>query len=237
MMWVHVYFGEAVPRPPLKSFTGHVGVADVSTQAAMAMVVMVVVATASARGVPPKRRHVITSTNGSRFFSWKLLILLCVSLSCLVVLASLFSLHSSYLSNADSSNHFKVTRSTVSRTFHGPPKIAFLFLVRQNIPLDFLWHVFFKNGNVAKFSIYVHSAPGFVLDESTTRSSFFYGTQISNVIQVPHPSPLFPILAFPIGGLQIYKLLSFRLLMLDVDNLPPRCSYQLSLVGDGGASI
>ncbi|XP_052111350.1 glycosyltransferase BC10 isoform X2 [Arachis duranensis] len=145
---------------------------------------MVVVATASARGVPPKRRHVITSTSGSRFFSWKLLILLCVSLSCLVVLASLFSLHSSYLSNADSSNHFKVTRSTVSRTFHGPPKIAFLFLVRQNIPLDFLWHVFFKNGNVAKFSIYVHSAPGFVLDESTTRSSFFYGTQISNVIQV-----------------------------------------------------
>ncbi|KAL1289032.1 hypothetical protein AAHE18_20G026900 [Arachis hypogaea] len=148
------------------------------------MVVMVAVSTASARGVPPKRRHVITSTTGSRFFSWKLLILLCVSLSCVLVLASLFSLHSSYLSNADSSNHFKVTRSTVSRTFHGPPKIAFLFLVRQNIPLDFLWHVFFKNGNVAKFSIYVHSAPGFVLDESTTRSSFFYGTQISNVIQV-----------------------------------------------------
>ncbi|RYQ82022.1 hypothetical protein Ahy_B10g100600 isoform D [Arachis hypogaea] len=145
---------------------------------------MVAVSTASARGVPPKRRHVITSTTGSRFFSWKLLILLCVSLSCVLVLASLFSLHSSYLSNADSSNHFKVTRSTVSRTFHGPPKIAFLFLVRQNIPLDFLWHVFFKNGNVAKFSIYVHSAPGFVLDESTTRSSFFYGTQISNVIQV-----------------------------------------------------
>ena len=28
--------------------------------------------------------------------------------------------------------------------FEGPPKIAFLFLVRRNLPLDFLWGAFFK---------------------------------------------------------------------------------------------
>ncbi|KAH0984068.1 hypothetical protein GBA52_011245 [Prunus armeniaca] len=50
--------------------------------------------------------------------------------------------------------------------FKGLPKVAFLFLVRQDLPLDFLWDTFFKNGDVAKFSIYIHSEPGFAFDES-----------------------------------------------------------------------
>lgn len=66
----------------------------------------------------------------------------------------------------------------------GTPKIAFLFLARMDIPLDFLWHVFFQNGDVDKFSIYVHSAPGFFLDESTTRSHYFYGRQLKESVQV-----------------------------------------------------
>jgi len=131
--------------------------------------------------------------------SRKMLILLFASLSCVVVLLllSLFRFHSPKPS------------ISVSRVFDGPPKIAFLFLVRRNLPLDFLWDAFFQvlhlssfislkseiwgmserflflqNGDVSRFSIYVHSTPGFVLDESTTRSQFFYGRQISNSIQV-----------------------------------------------------
>ncbi|CAL8139375.1 unnamed protein product [Prunus armeniaca] len=68
--------------------------------------------------------------------------------------------------------------------FKGLPKVAFLFLVRQDLPLDFLWDTFFKNGDVAKFSIYIHLEPGFAFDESTTSSAFFYGRQLNNSIQV-----------------------------------------------------
>ncbi|XP_027363551.1 glycosyltransferase BC10-like [Abrus precatorius] len=120
----------------------------------------------AARGV--KRRHVITR------FSCKMLFLFSVSLSCVVVL-TIASLFRSYSIKPPIS---------ISRVFDGPPKIAFLFLVRRNLPLDFLWDAFFQNGDVARFSIYVHSAPGFLLDESTTRSHFFYGRQLSNSIQV-----------------------------------------------------
>ncbi|KAF8410765.1 hypothetical protein HHK36_003302 [Tetracentron sinense] len=68
--------------------------------------------------------------------------------------------------------------------FQGPPKIAFLFLARRNLPLDFLWGSFFQNADVANFSIYVHSEPGLVFDRSTTRSAFFYGRQLRKSIQV-----------------------------------------------------
>ncbi|XP_038902391.1 glycosyltransferase BC10-like [Benincasa hispida] len=71
-----------------------------------------------------------------------------------------------------------------SHGFQSPPKIAFLFLTRKKLPLDFLWANFFKNGDQAKFSIYIHSKPGFVYDKSTTRSSFFYDRQLNNSIQV-----------------------------------------------------
>ncbi|KAK6946567.1 THH1/TOM1/TOM3 domain, partial [Dillenia turbinata] len=36
----------------------------------------------------------------------------------------------------------------------------------------------------ANFSIYIHSEPGFVFDESTCRSSFFYGLRLSNGLKV-----------------------------------------------------
>ncbi|KAB2613587.1 hypothetical protein D8674_035903 [Pyrus ussuriensis x Pyrus communis] len=68
--------------------------------------------------------------------------------------------------------------------FEGPPKVAFLFLARRDLPLDFLWNTFFKNGDAANFSIYIHSEPGFVFDEPTTRSAFFHGRQLNNSIQV-----------------------------------------------------
>lgn len=41
-----------------------------------------------------------------------------------------------------------------------------------------------QNAEAAKFSIYIHSKPGFVFDESTTVSEFFYNRQLSMCIQV-----------------------------------------------------
>ncbi|KAL8131193.1 hypothetical protein AgCh_007205 [Apium graveolens] len=99
---------------------------------------------------------------GSRFFI-AILVLLC--------LCSMFGFH-----------HF-------TNHIQGTPKIAFMFLVRENLPLDFLWHSFFKNADAAKFSIYIHSKPGFVFDESTTVSEFFYNRQLSMCIQVGWGKP------------------------------------------------
>ncbi|KAG6490412.1 hypothetical protein ZIOFF_051708 [Zingiber officinale] len=66
----------------------------------------------------------------------------------------------------------------------GTPKIAFLFLSRSHLPLDFVWHAFFQNAEEQKYSIYVHSEPGFVFDRTTTRSPFFFGRQIPDSIKV-----------------------------------------------------
>lgn len=41
-----------------------------------------------------------------------------------------------------------------------------------------------QNADVANFSIYVHSEPGFVFDESTTKSAFFHNRQLKNSIKV-----------------------------------------------------
>ncbi|CAM8903166.1 hypothetical protein QQ045_012167 [Rhodiola kirilowii] len=70
------------------------------------------------------------------------------------------------------------------RGYDGPPRVAFLFLARRNLPLDFLWGSFFEGAEEKTFSIYVHSEPGFAFDESTTRSSCFYGRELKNSIQV-----------------------------------------------------
>ncbi|KAI4298733.1 hypothetical protein L6164_032256 [Bauhinia variegata] len=118
------------------------------------------------------RRHVIR-------FSWKLVIMISVFL-CLL---ALFKLHLLYeLSSPTPLPH---PRSRISsHSYKGPAKIAFLFLVRRNLPLDFLWATFFENADAANFSIYIHSAPGFVFDETTTKSHFFYGRQLNKSVQV-----------------------------------------------------
>ncbi|KAL6135217.1 hypothetical protein ACLB2K_067445 [Fragaria x ananassa] len=112
----------------------------------------------------------------------RLIIILCVLLCVLaflrLVLRSESNLQSSFPSTPRRSRGF------IDTQFVGPPKVAFLFLVRRDLPLDFLWGTFFKNGDAAKFSIYIHSEPGFVLDETTTRSAFFFGRQLNNSIQV-----------------------------------------------------
>ncbi|KAJ6978588.1 glycosyltransferase BC10-like isoform X1 [Populus alba x Populus x berolinensis] len=116
------------------------------------------------------RRRVIWS-------GWKLVIILSMGLC----VFALFRLHLSSPPETLLSRRRSFSREVV---FSGPPKIAFLFLVRRGLPLDFLWGSFFENADTGNFSIYVHSEPGFEFDESTTRSRFFYGRQLKNSIQV-----------------------------------------------------
>ncbi|KAG8077635.1 hypothetical protein GUJ93_ZPchr0007g4434 [Zizania palustris] len=71
----------------------------------------------------------------------------------------------------------------------GPAKVAFLFLVRSGVPLDLLWDAFFRNGEDGKFSVYVHSAPGFKLDRTTTGSPYFDGRQLAKSVKVEWGEP------------------------------------------------
>ncbi|PIA61794.1 hypothetical protein AQUCO_00200055v1 [Aquilegia coerulea] len=64
------------------------------------------------------------------------------------------------------------------------PKIAFLFIARNRLPLDVVWDAFFKGDEEQKFSIFIHSRPGFIFNKGTTRSAYFYDRQISDSIQV-----------------------------------------------------
>ncbi|GMN36377.1 hypothetical protein TIFTF001_005972 [Ficus carica] len=128
----------------------------------------------SKKFLPVAARHVI-------WLSWKLVVFLSVAL-CLLALLRLHSSSSSALRPSISRQRSRISRDNLP--FSGPPRIAFLFLSRLNLPLDFLWESFLENADEATFSIYVHSAPGFVFDESTTRSRFFQGRQLRNSIQV-----------------------------------------------------
>ncbi|KAK3040441.1 hypothetical protein RJ639_028690 [Escallonia herrerae] len=85
--------------------------------------------------------------------------------------------------------------------FEGPPKIAFLFLVRKERSPRFhlalllqglakwvtqfsLMLMSLQNAPVSEFSIYAHSRPGFALNGSTTRSAFFQDRQLKNSVEV-----------------------------------------------------
>ncbi|KAG7010745.1 yuiD, partial [Cucurbita argyrosperma subsp. argyrosperma] len=123
-----------------------------------------------------------TATAGAAAGS-KVAVVVCAMLLTLAILifhSDEFKLQSSNFTYQFRNNGF----GEDSQGFQSPPKIAFLFLTRSNLPLDFIWASFFKNGDQAKFSIYIHSQPGFVYDKSTTKSPFFYGRQLNNSIQV-----------------------------------------------------
>ncbi|CAL0317286.1 unnamed protein product [Lupinus luteus] len=63
------------------------------------------------------------------------------------------------------------------------PKIAFLFIARNRLPLEMVWDAFFRGGN-NKFSIFVHSRPGFLFNNATTKSKYFLNRQVNDSIQV-----------------------------------------------------
>ncbi|XP_031124867.1 glycosyltransferase BC10-like [Ipomoea triloba] len=117
---------------------------------------------------------------------WKLVITLSLALCVLAFLRlQRYSPSDSELAFA-SANSVSISRRSRAPDgdFRGNPKIAFLFLAKKNLPLDFLWGSFFENADIANFSIYIHSEPGFVFDESTTRSTFFYNRQLKNSVKV-----------------------------------------------------
>ncbi|XP_047314661.1 glycosyltransferase BC10-like [Impatiens glandulifera] len=64
------------------------------------------------------------------------------------------------------------------------PKIAFLFISRNRLPLDIVWDAFFQGDDENRFSIFVHSRPGFLFNNATTRSAYFIDRQVNNSIQV-----------------------------------------------------
>ncbi|KAL9684194.1 hypothetical protein QQ045_021628 [Rhodiola kirilowii] len=81
----------------------------------------------------------------------------------------------------------KLTTSVVTLSSPPPvewPKIAFLFIARNRMPLDMVWDAYFRAEKENKFSIYVHSRPGFLFNKATTRSAYFLNRQVNNSIQV-----------------------------------------------------
>ncbi|CAE5962431.1 unnamed protein product [Arabidopsis arenosa] len=126
-----------------------------------------------------------SSRRGVVWFRWKILI----TLSAALCILALFSINRHSISTATTttlSSSLSVARSRIPLVKYSGdrPKLAFLFLARRDLPLDFLWDRFFKSADHRNFSIYIHSIPGFVFDESSTRSQFFYNRQLKNSIQV-----------------------------------------------------
>ncbi|CAH2048002.1 unnamed protein product [Thlaspi arvense] len=120
------------------------------------------------------------SRRGGVWFRWKLI----TALSAALCIIALFSIHRQSRSSATLPS-LSVARSRIPlRKYSGDrPKVAFLFLARRDLPLDFLWDRFFKGADQRNFSVYVHSVPGFVFDEGTTRSQFFHNRQLKNSIE------------------------------------------------------
>lgn len=63
--------------------------------------------------------------------------------------------------------------------FQGIPKVAFMFLVRGDLPLAPLWERFFA-GNQGMYSIYIHSTTSFNFSSDT--SSVFHGRRIPSQV-------------------------------------------------------
>jgi hypothetical protein len=63
--------------------------------------------------------------------------------------------------------------------FHRVPKVAFLFLVRGQMPLRPLWEKFFQ-GHEGLYSIYVHTYPSYT--GSPPEDSVFYGRRIPSQV-------------------------------------------------------
>jgi hypothetical protein len=73
--------------------------------------------------------------------------------------------------------------------------LLFVGRVQPPVPLlcseSLIAFVFRQNGEEGKLSVYVHSAPGFQLDRTTTLSPYFYGRQLARSIKVAPPLIIF----------------------------------------------
>ncbi|KAI4350659.1 hypothetical protein L6164_005093 [Bauhinia variegata] len=73
--------------------------------------------------------------------------------------------------------------ASLQHRFVQRPKIAFLFIARNRLPLDTVWDAFFRGGD-SRFSIFVHSRPGFLFNKAKTKSVYFLDRQVNDSIQV-----------------------------------------------------
>lgn len=124
--------------------------------------------------LPASRRGVVS-------FRWKLIY---GAISASLCALALLSIHYHRQSRPIPSLSAARSRIPLQKYSGDRPKMAFLFLARLDLPLDFLWDRFFKGGDERNLSIYVHSTPGFTFDEDTTRSHFFHNRQLKNSIEV-----------------------------------------------------
>lgn len=81
-------------------------------------------------------------------------------------------------------NRIRTLASLYNPPFVQKPKIAFLFIARNRLPLEMVWDAFFQTEKENKFSIFVHSRPGFLFNKATTRSVFFLDRQLNESIQI-----------------------------------------------------
>lgn len=108
-------------------------------------------------------RHVI-------WLCWKLVVLLSVALCALALLR----LHSEPdLSSSSTSSYSRVRAPVSGGSFEGRPKIAFLFLARRNLPLDFLWDTFFEVF-LPFFFIFIHIDVFYLFQRSRILFEFSY---------------------------------------------------------------
>ncbi|CAE5957243.1 unnamed protein product [Arabidopsis arenosa] len=130
----------------------------------------------------PQIQPPLSRRGGVVWLGWKLVIAFSVAL-CLL---ALLRIQLQYNSVTTLPSPLSVARShTPLHKYSGDrPKLAFLFLARRDLPLDFMWDRFFKGVDHANFSIYIHSLPGFVFSEDTTRSQYFYNRQLNDSIKV-----------------------------------------------------
>ncbi|KAF5945078.1 hypothetical protein HYC85_015306, partial [Camellia sinensis] len=61
--------------------------------------------------------------------------------------------------------------------------LLFRLLPGNRLPLVRVWDAFFQGYKGNKFSIFVHSRPGFLLNKATTRSAYFLNRQVNDSIQ------------------------------------------------------
>ncbi|KAG0583955.1 hypothetical protein M758_3G173500 [Ceratodon purpureus] len=124
------------------------------------------------------RSHGSTHSRGHSRYKWILITFLIVVL----VLGILFILQSLVpeLEPPISSTPFP----TVSRPKEPASKIAFLFLVRHQMPLDFVWEHFFQGAGEDEYTVYIHARPKFLYTENTTKCSAFIDRQLKEPVLV-----------------------------------------------------
>ncbi|KAI7755973.1 hypothetical protein M8C21_017954, partial [Ambrosia artemisiifolia] len=84
---------------------------------------------------------------------WKTKVFVIVLLLVCLCFSTLWLMEAHYTRIASSSSS-----SSRFSLFDRKPKIAFLFIARNRLPLDLVWHQFFEGGNSNYFSIYVNNS-------------------------------------------------------------------------------